>query len=119
MFDQCRGHDKYSKTSIDDDMMNNIYSNCIVGFKLQAKKARNKVIWRLLYVKFDLENEAQNWPITLTDKFINNNSTMIASVGLVASLPLGYIDYLDRLKLDTKTKTTECVQPPAGKVCIN
>ena len=37
---------------------------------------------------------------------------MIASVGLVASLPLGYIDHLDRLKLDTKTKTTEWVRRP-------
>ena len=93
-------------------MMNNIYANCIVGFKLKAKKAKNKFIWRLLYVKFDLENEAQNWPITLTAKFIKDNSTMIASVGLVASLPLCYIEHLERLKLNPKTKTTKWVQPP-------
>ena len=74
VFNQCVGHDKYSKSSIHDDMMNNIYANCIVGFKLKAKKARNKVIWRLLYVKFDLENEAQKWPITLTDKLIKKTA---------------------------------------------
>ena len=42
VFDQYRGHDKYSKSSIDDDMMNNIYANCIVGFKLKAKKAKKQ-----------------------------------------------------------------------------
>jgi hypothetical protein len=40
------------------------------------------------------------------------NSTMVASVGLVASLPLPYIEYLDRQKLNKKTKTTEWVKVP-------
>ena len=37
---------------------------------------------------------------------------MVASVGLVASLPLGYIDYLGRLPLNKKTKTTGWVEVP-------
>jgi len=37
---------------------------------------------------------------------------MVASVGLVASLPLGYIEYLDRLGLDKRTKTIVWVDPP-------
>ena len=37
---------------------------------------------------------------------------MVASVGLVASLPLPYIEYLDRQKLNKKTKTTEWVKVP-------
>ena len=37
---------------------------------------------------------------------------MVASVGLVASLPPGYIDHLERLKLNPKTKTTKWVHPP-------
>ena len=72
--DQCRGHDKYSKSSIDDDMMNNIYSNCIVAFKLRAVTTRNKFNWRLLYVKFDLAKEIKNWPITLDDDFIQKKA---------------------------------------------
>ena len=92
VFEQCVGHDSYSKSSINDDTMNNIYANCIAGFKLKACKTKKECIWRLVHVKFDLAQEIKNWPITLDDDFIKNNSTMLAIVGLVSSLSLHYIE---------------------------
>ena len=92
-------------------MMNNIYANCIAGFKLKACTTKKECIWRLVHVEFDLAEELKNLPITLDDDFIKNNSTMVASMELIASLPLHYIKYLDSLKLNKRTKTTQWVDP--------
>ena len=40
-----------------DDLKNNIYNNCIVGFNLKYRKTKKEYDWRMLYVKFDFTEE--------------------------------------------------------------
>ena len=52
-----RGKIKGGQDCVTDDLMNNIYNNCIVGFNLKCRKKEKKYDWRMIYVKFDFKGE--------------------------------------------------------------
>ena len=57
---QCTAHKKFIKASLNDDLMNNIYNNCIVGVNMKAMKSKTKCNWRIVYVRFDFSEEIEN-----------------------------------------------------------
>ena len=70
-----------------DDLMNNIYNNCIVGFNLKCRKTKKEYDWRMVYVKFDFKEEIQRGTSEPCDNLFESNTVMVGSIGLIASLP--------------------------------
>ena len=94
-----------------DDLKNNIYNNCIVGFNLKCRKTKKEYDWRMVYVKFDFKGEIRMGTSEPCDNFFKSNTVILGSIGLIASLPQSYLVYLDSLPMK-KRNLTGWVKPP-------
>ena len=65
----------------------------------------------MIYVKFDFTTEIQIGTSEPCDNFFKENTMMLGSIGLIASLPLSYLEYLDNLPMKKKN-LTGWVHPP-------
>ena len=57
---QYKAYNKFTKASLNDDLINNMYNNCIVGFNMKAMKSKTKCHWRIVYAKFGYYEEIEN-----------------------------------------------------------
>ena len=64
-------NNKFTQDFGTDDLMNNIYNNCIVGFNLKCRKTNKEDDWRMVYVKFDFNEEIRRGTSEPCDIFFN------------------------------------------------
>ena len=56
----------------------------------------------MVYIKFDFTEEIRRGYLEPSGNFFTANTAMIARVGMIASLPLIYLKYLDNLPMKNK-----------------
>ena len=77
----------------------------------------------MIYVKFDFKGEIRRGTSEPCDNFFKSNTMMLGSIGLIASLPLSYLKYLDSLpmkkidRMGTTAKKMESNEKGNGKSC--
>ena len=95
-------NNKFTQDFGTDDLMNNIYNNCIVGFNLKCRKTKQEYDWRMVYAKFNFKEEIHRGTSEPCDNCFKLNTVMLGSMGLIASLPQFYLAYLDSLPMKKK-----------------